>query len=110
MIEKLARQKNPRQLWNVIKKSRRSSNTTSNAISLEKLESLFEDKLNNNNRSSEVIDQAEKEAKSHPAKCYQETYPDFLFTEGQIKSILSVLKEDLLVESIESVQNTYNLG
>ena len=37
LIENLARQKNPPLLWNVIKKSKRSSNTTSNAISLEKI-------------------------------------------------------------------------
>ena len=48
--------------------------------------------FNNNNRSSEVIDQAEKEVKSHLAKCYQETYPDFLFTEGQIKKYIKRLK------------------
>ena len=43
-------------------------------------------------RSSEVIEQAEKEVKSHLAKCYQETYPDFLFTEGQIKKYIKRIK------------------
>ena len=92
LIDKLASQKKPRQLWNIIRKSRDLNKNLSNAISLEKLESYFSDKFSNKTSNSPVIDQAMHETSRHFTNCDKFLYSEYVFTEYQIKKYIRKLK------------------
>ena len=97
LIDKLASQKKPRQLWNIIRKSRDLNKNLSNAISLEKLESYFSDKFSNKTSNSPVIDQAMHETSRHFTNCDKVLYSEYVFTEYQIKNTLKSSNLDQLV-------------